>query len=419
MTRHDETDDISRIIDTTPIGCRVIVTAGTASDIGREVALTKGTLFIGRSSDCELVLDDARVSRCHASLALDHGGIALQDLKSRNGTFYLGSRIERARVPHGATITIGDTTIALMPLTADDHVVPSVSSTYAELIGESLAMRRMFTTLARLEPSDVNVHIIGEGGTGKERIARTIHKKSRRAEGPFIAVLCNARDPEELAVELFGRPGRAGSLEQADGGTVYLEDVEAMPATIQGALLRVLEHNESRRVSETVRRRVNVRVIASSQKTPGESLREDLAQRLAVVTMVVPPLRERPEDIPLIANAIATAQSKGRELDSTEVAHLVSQPWPGNVRELRTAVLRTLAVGLDAGARPTLIGDTTAATADGSYKEARERIVTNFEAQYVQELLQRHDGNVSAAAREAKISRKHLHELLRRHRITT
>ncbi len=418
MTYHDETDDISRILDTAPIGCRVIVTAGAASDIGREVNLTKGTLFIGRSSDCELVLEDARVSRCHASLALDQEGIALQDLKSRNGTFYLGSRIERARVPHGATITIGDTTIALMPLTANDPIVPSVSSTYAELIGESLVMRRLFTTLTRLEPSDVNVHIIGETGTGKERIARTIHKKSRRAEGPFIAVLCSERNAEELAVELFGRPGRAGSLEQADGGTIYLEDVEAMPATIQGALLRVLEHNESRRVSETVRRRVNVRVIASSQKAT-DALREDLAQRLAVVTIVVPPLRERPEDIPLIANAIATAQSRGRELDSTEIAHLVSQPWPGNVRELRTVVLRTLAVGLESGARPSLIGDTTAATADGSYKEARERIVTSFEAQYVAELLQRHNGNVSAAAREAKISRKHLHELLRRHRITT
>ncbi|HSI03959.1 MAG TPA: FHA domain-containing protein, partial [Myxococcota bacterium] len=239
MTLHEETDELARSESGPPIGCRLLVTAGDEDDVGRSVALMRGTAFIGRSSDCELPLKDGRVSRRHVSLAIDHGGITVEDLRSRNGTFYLGSRIERARVPHGASITVGDTTIALLPLAMNDLAASSAPTSYGDLVGESLAMRRVFATLTRLEASDVNVVIVGESGTGKERIARIVHKKSRRTEGPFVAVTCSGADEEGLLHELAGRSGRPGAFERADGGTLYLEDVDALPAPLQTLLARV------------------------------------------------------------------------------------------------------------------------------------------------------------------------------------
>jgi DNA-binding NtrC family response regulator len=169
---------------------------------------------------------------------------------------------------------------------------------------------------------------------------------------------------------------------------------------------------------------VNVRVIASAQRNLQEAVadevvRSELYHQVAVVTAKIPPLRERPEDIPHIASTIAARAPSPRKLTEQELHQLASRAWPGNVRELRAVVLRTLALGAAGLAQPSgaPVHDRTVAISDPTYKEARERIVMAFEAQFITTLMQKHNGNVSAAAREAKISRKHLHELLRRHRI--
>src|SRR5437879_3729430 len=227
------------------------------------------------------------------------------------------------------------------------------------VVGRSEAMLQVYKTAARVASTDATVLVVGESGTGKELVARAIHGASRRAQGSFIAVDCGAIAEGVLESELFGHArgsftgataARRGLFEEASGGTLFLDEIGDIGARIQGQLLRVLQEGEIRRVGESSAVKVDARVVAATNKDLAAEVkagrfREDLFYRLNVVTIRLPPLRERPEDIPLLAEHFAARHAGARGANITNEAReaMLAYPWPGNVRALENAVARALA----------------------------------------------------------------------------
>src|SRR5256884_3524 len=325
------------------------------------------------------------------------------------------------------------------------------------LIGVSSAFRRAIELARRVAPTDASVFITGESGVGKEQIAQFIHIHSRRSSRPLVAINCAAL-PEALPEsEMFGHVKGAftgavrdkpGLLEMANGGTLFLDELIEMSKPIQAKLLRAIQDGVVRRVgSERTDAVVNVRFIACTNCNPEEAvrsgaLREDLYYRLRVVPIQVPPLRDRPEDIPLLAtHFLAYYWRRHRESDAplpklseTAVREVRSRPWKGNVRELQN-VIEDLGVLLRPGAdvqpedipvidgpMPTedpdesasAIKDADHAIADG-YRATRERLLGRFERRFLQQLVTQADGNVSRAARIARLNRTTLYRLMERY----
>jgi len=228
------------------------------------------------------------------------------------------------------------------------------------VVGRSEAMLQVYKTAARVASTDATVLVVGESGTGKELVARAIHGASRRAQGPFIAVDCGAIAEGVLESELFGHArgsftgatgARRGLFEEASGGTLFLDEIGDIGQRIQGQLLRVVQEGEIRRVGESSAVKVDTRVVAATNKglaaeVKAGRFREDLFYRLNVVTIRLPPLRERPEDIPLLAEHFAArhAGARGANITNEGREALLAYDWPGNVRELENAVARALAL---------------------------------------------------------------------------
>ena len=325
----------------------------------------------------------------------------------------------------------------------------------AGIIGVAPGFQNIIELARRVANTDASVFIMGESGVGKEKIARFIHEHSRRARRPFVAVNCAALPEALLESEMFGhRKGaftdavrdKAGLMETANGGTLFLDELLEMARPIQAKLLRVIQDGIVRRVgSEDVDAVVNVRFIAATNRNPDAaiqdgSLREDLFYRLCVVPIHVPPLRERPEDIPLLAEYCLSSYWSRHRAPSEEPPHfteaamraLKEHSWAGNVRELQN-VIEHAVVMLNPGAHIQpgdlpLTGDVrrpTAATGavfspigvDEGYHAARERVISDFELQYLAWLVDRADGNMSKAARIAGVDRTTLYRLMERHHI--
>jgi two-component system response regulator AtoC len=230
----------------------------------------------------------------------------------------------------------------------------------ANVVGRSEGMLQVYKTAARVALTDATVLVVGESGTGKELVARAIHASSARAAGPFIAVDCGAIAEGVLESELFGHArgsftgatgARRGLFEEASGGTLFLDEIGDIGVRIQGQLLRVLQEGEIRRVGESAPAKVDTRVVAATNKDLAEAVkagkfREDLFYRLNVVSIGIPPLRERREDIPLLAEHFAArhAGERGASLTTEAREALLVWDWPGNVRELENAVARALAL---------------------------------------------------------------------------
>jgi len=401
----------------------VIVEAIEGPAKGTRIKLSAGTVSVGAHEGCDLVLSaDSAVSRQHLSVELMAGGVRVRDLGSRNGTTYLGAKIEEARVPVGGSVRVGRTVLRFTPVTQPAPV--SVREQLHYLIGRSLGMQRLFALLEKLGPQESTVLIRGETGSGKDAVARTLHALSPRAQGPFVVFDCGAVNANLIESELFGHAKgaytgadrtRAGAIESAHGGTLFLDEIGELPLELQPKLLRVLEAREFRRVGEDVPRKANVRVVSATHRdleafASAGKFRSDLYYRLAVAILEVPPLRNRPEDIPLLAAHFAK-QCTGVDvqLAPATLAALQCDPWPGNVRELRNAVERAVTLGSLADAPSDQPNSPT------SYKEARDALLERFERDYLQALLTRHGGNVSAAAREAKLSRSQFYRLLGKH----
>jgi len=328
-----------------------------------------------------------------------------------------------------------------------------VHSDKITLLGTAPSFRRAVELARKVAPTDASVFITGESGSGKEMIAQFIHHHSRRSSRPFIAVNCAALPEGLLESEMFGhRKGaftgavrdKPGLLEAANGGTLFLDELIEMPKPIQAKLLRVIHDGVVRRVgSETTDAVVNVRFIAATNGDPeaaveASDMREDLYYRLRVVPINVPALRERPEDIPLLADYFLSTywvrhRRKGApfpRLTDAALRALCGHPWRGNVRELQN-VIEHVAVVVEPGAeiRPEdlqLTGEPTPAAGSNpaslistlleeSYHAARDRVIAQFERQYLTWLVNRASGNMSKAARIAGVDRTTLYRLMERH----
>ncbi|MBI2933538.1 MAG: sigma-54-dependent Fis family transcriptional regulator [Planctomycetes bacterium] len=307
----------------------------------------------------------------------------------------------------------------------------------AEMVGNSPVFRDMLARVRQIAGIEGPVLIQGETGTGKELVARSIHRLSARSAGPFVAVNCAALPDALFEADLFGiekgaftgvTVSRPGFLEQAQGGMLFLDGIGDMTPAAQGKLLRCFEDKTCRRVGGTRPYAVDVRVLASSNKNLCEMVRagrfrEDIYYRLASLEVVVPPLRERAQDVPLLAVAfldrLSAEDKAGRILGFSDEAlqMLVDQPWPGNVRELLNAVRKAYV----ASSGPLIeAADLTRSGAivpsqPGTSTSARRVAVSDFEREYVVEALRRHGGNVTHAARALGVHRTTLQRLMRKY----
>jgi DNA-binding NtrC family response regulator len=426
---------------------RVEVVAGP--DRGASMTSEGSELTLGTAAGNSLVLHDRAVSRHHCSITATDEGFLLKDLGSRNGTRLGGFRVVAGYLGPGALVGIGETTLRFDPL-AEETVEPLAGGErFERILGQSTGMRRLFAALPRIAQSDSTVLIEGETGTGKGLLAEVIHQKSPRAAGPLVVIDCSAIPPSLIEAELFGHAkgaftgavsARPGAFEAAAGGTVFLDELGELPLDMQPKLLRALEERVVRRVGSLDPVRLDVRVIAATNRDLRAEInrgafRADLYYRLNTVRIRLPPLRERREDIPLLVAHFHEQLARGA--DPTPPASLVAalsrQEWPGNVRELRASVERailmqdpelwmevTLGASEQRGgelAQPAA-PDHESDVALGSFRAAKERAVARWERGYLEALLKHTSGNVSLAARTAHMDRNHLRDLIRRHRVS-
>jgi DNA-binding NtrC family response regulator len=305
---------------------------------------------------------------------------------------------------------------------------------FGELVGRVPAMRQLFVDAARLAEGEQSVLICGEMGTGKDLLARSLHVSGPRRTQPFIALDCSAVDPTALAGELFGKDSRAGALELARGGTLLLDEVTALPLALQPRLSEAIASASFERDGGG-RAPLDVRLISASKRRPADELERGkllpaLYAQISDHVLTLPPLRDRREDLPFLARALLARLNEGAGLSLTAdaVAAFALHDWPGNVRELRNVIERALH-GLRSGGpgarhlSSLWFGyEEGQATRDPaqfepglSYREQRTRFEDAFEKRYVAWLLDRHDGNVSAAARAADMDRKYLYKLAKKH----
>ena len=303
---------------------------------------------------------------------------------------------------------------------------------FDEIIGSTPRMREIFATVSLVAKTDVTVLVQGESGTGKELVARAVHQKSRRRHAPFVPINCGAIPETLLESELFGHEKgaytgahvqRKGKLEQADNGTVFLDEIGEMSLPLQVKLLRFLQERQIERLGGKQLIAVDTRVIAATNKDlkveiAAGRFREDLYFRLSVVAVPLPPLRERGEDVGMLANVFLrqNCQQYRRRLQfSPEALGAIAQyQWPGNIRELQNAIQRATILARGRAIEPSDLGiPPLAAPPRTSLREARNRV----ERQVVVDALIRTRGNISRAATELGISRPALHDLLDKHRI--
>jgi len=389
---------------------------------------------IGSGPDCDLVVEHPMVSRAHVEVELAPRGAQVRDLGSRNGTSYLGQRIERAVLAPGACFQIGPVTVTL---SVDTEPAPSDGAyegeAYRAVVGRSPAMKRLFRVLSRLEKWLVPVLLEGESGVGKEMVARAIHEGSSVARGPFVCINCGALPREIVASELFGhRRGaftgatetRRGAFESAHGGTLFLDEIGELPLEQQPVLLRSLETGEIQRVGEDAPHKVEVRIVAATNRdldadTREGRFREDLLFRLAVVRLAIPPLRQRPEDIELLAELLSREIGIGA-LPAPVREELKTRRWPGNVRELKNALQSYAVLGAlpkAARVRPEALDVVLRDLVNplSAYATQKEAFVDRFTSAYLVRLLEVARGNRSVAARIANLDRGYLRRLLAKH----
>ena len=317
------------------------------------------------------------------------------------------------------------------------------------LVGASASMRKMQASLDRLGDQDVPILIQGESGTGKELVARALHERGARRRKRFVALNCGAIPETLIDSELFGHikgaftgatTDRAGVFVEADGGTLFLDEIGDMPLAVQARLLRVLQESEVRPLGGSGTRKVDVRVIAAShvdlaQAVEQQKFRQDLYYRLNVVVLRVPPLRERLDDLPLLAAHFLRKHggAKPPSLSPDALEAMMEYAWPGNVRELENAILHAIALHhgdvINAESLPATIfgrraplGAASSASDDDvnnvePLTEAKRRASSAFEKRYLTKVMERAKGSVSEAARLAGLDRTNFRRLLQRHGI--
>jgi transcriptional regulator with GAF, ATPase, and Fis domain len=406
-------------------------------EAGAHEHVVHGRTTVGSAPGAQVRIADREVSRLHAEIEPTERGTWVRDLGSRNGTFVESLQVTAALVPEGARIRLGSTELVLRYPAAPSPIELWPEAKFGDLLGASTSMRELFAQMARVAKSDAPVLILGETGTGKELVARAIHDASARGAGPFVIVDCAALATSLIEGELFGHTrgaftgavgARAGSFEAAGGGTIFLDEIGELPPAVQPKLLRVLESQTVKRLGESEHRRVDVRLVAAThrdlrQMVNAGAFREDLYFRIAVLPLVLPPLRARPTDVPLLFRHFL----RGRQpVEPVSEHELTRMPWLGNVRELRNFVERACAfgakeVGGAASAQAAASPETVEAPAatpvpfEQPFKDFRETWIDHGEREYVRRLLERHNRNVSGAADEAGLDRTYVYRLIRKH----
>jgi DNA-binding NtrC family response regulator len=422
-----------------PRRVRMVVLSGP--DQGKELALARGAFVVGKGTGSSFVLSDSQVSRKHLEVSLTEQGIVVRDLGSKNGSFYGGVRFSEITVGAGAVVKLGGTELKFVSPDTPASLPPSSATRFGRMIGGSLRMREIYAVLERVALSDVPILIGGETGTGKELCAEAIHQASRVAGGPFVICDLAGLPRSLMESELFGHVrgaftgadrDREGAFVRANRGTIFLDEIGELELDMQPRLLRALEQRQVKPVGASSYRPVDIRVVAATNRNLPEEcragrFREDLLHRLSVITVTLPPLRERKEDIPMLINA--WLEPRGVALPDETMAILMEHDWPGNIRELRNIIDRGLS--LLGGAKvlePAFLGLSTAPmphppsgappTIEGNYKRAKEVLIATWERSFVINLLKRSGGNVSRAAREGGIDRAYLHRLMRKYDIS-
>jgi DNA-binding NtrC family response regulator len=444
-----------------------------------EWSFEKEEVRLGSMDDNDIVLHDDTVSRYHCKIVQEDNGYVLVDMHSTNGTFINKVRVREGFLKPGCTVSVGQSHLRFNAHEEEVHIVPSPADRFGSMIGGNPRMREIYAILEKISPTATTVVIEGETGTGKEVVAQTIHSLSPRCKNELVVFDCGAVPPNLIESELFGHEKgsftgammtRQGLFELADGGTLFLDELGELPIDLQPKLLRALEQREIRRVGGSKPMKVDVRILAATNRNLEDEVkagrfRQDLFYRLSVVRLRLPSLRERADDIPLLASHFLRNGSYNRGPDgSIRVKHIAAEaglalqnyPWPGNVRELVNVVERAVSFcdgdtllpadlpdyvrsarppprpvvrrggtatdiqaqalqQAPAGAAPRPPEDLLGAGV--AFKDAKERWVSSFERDYILALLRRHGGNISHAAREADIDRKYFRKLMRKYDI--
>jgi DNA-binding NtrC family response regulator len=437
--------------------CRLVVLSGPDRSAAIDVAST--WIRVGAHAGCDLVLHDRQVSGHHFEILADETGYRLRDLDSTNGTFVAGHRVRDLTLNPGTVIYAGESRLRFEPQEESVAVELSTRDRFGEMVGASVAMRALYAVLERIAATDASVLVTGETGSGKELVAEALHQHSPRADAPFVVVDCGSIPDNLIASELFGHErgaftgavnSHAGAFEQAQGGTIFLDEIGELPLELQPNLLGVIERRQVRRLGGARSIPLDLRVVAATNRDLASEMnrgtfRADLFYRLAVVQVRVPPLRERPDDVPLLVEHFLDLIAAGGPrpaLSPETIENLRQHRFPGNVRELRNLIERSLILaemgapdghGLGGSLGGDLRGGGEALAVDGdavdaagrsvvsvavdesvAYRIAKQRLVAAFDARYLRQLLRRHGGNVSAAARAAGLDRMTVHKMLQR-----
>ena len=428
-----------------PLRATAVVVRGP--NRGESLGLRGAPIRVGSGSGCDLQLTDDAVSAAHVALSLQGANVLVRDLDSTNGTFVGSHGVKAALVPLGSVVRLGRTSLHLR---GEDHTLvldPHPEDHFGELHGGSVTMRTLYALLRRVATTDASLFVDGETGTGKELVANALHAHSSRREHPLLVLDCSSIAPTLVGSQLFGhvrgaftgaQRDRAGIFEEARGGTVFLDEIDSLPLDLQAQLLRVLATHEVVRLGEVRARPVDFRIVAASRVRPEDlvatgAMREDLYFRLTVVRMTLPRLADRLEDLPGLVRVLLDRMEAGhvRVTEGPAMDRLRGHGWPGNVRELRNTLERALALAAaDADtldALPIVLGPMAPATAVPvgeihlglPYKEAKARVVADWERRFLAETYARCDHNLSATARTLELSRTHLRKLLREHGIVS
>ena len=422
---------------------RYVMYVAEGPDAGLERSLESGTVLIGTHPDNDVVLSDPTASRYHLEIQMRAEGIRVSDLDTTNGTYLGDTRLGSVIVRERVRLRVGgDTVLEVIPADERVDMAPFSERYFGEAYGASPPMAALFRLLAQVAVTDSTVLLEGETGTGKELIAEGLHALSPRNVRPFVVVDCGSMPRDLMAAELFGHTrgaftgassAKSGLADEANGGTLFLDEIGELPLELQPHLLRLLEKKEARPVGDTRPHQVNVRVVAATNKNLREAVhagrfREDLFYRLAVVQVEVPPLRQRPEDIPeLVRIFLRQIGQDAFAVPEAIMSQLMEYHWPGNVRELRNVVERGLSIATSpmgqnlAPAPPPRAPERreppgiSTEMMEIPFKEAKGMLVEAFEQEYLVRLLDRHQGNISRAAREAGIDRNYIHRLVKKY----
>ena len=409
-------------------------------------------IVLGRNQACAIMVDDGKVSAVHVELVATEMGVRVRDLGSRNGTFVAGVRVGDVYLLHATKLRIGDTELTFEPA-RPERITLHAAPQFGPLVAQSAGMRAIFDRLAKIAPTDLTVLINGETGTGKELVAQALHLASGRAKKPFVVVDCGSIPPTLAEATLFGheRGAFTGAVDrrlspfvEADGGTIFLDELGELPVDVQPKLLRALAERRIKSVGGSTYREVDVRVLAATRRDLVRAVntgafRSDLYFRVAQVKIELPALRHRLEDLPVLVRRMLKDlgdESAYERVTNSTLERLARHDWPGNVRELRNAVAVAFALStegeeIDISAH---LGALTETPVGGSgsggganvtfgsmkgqkFQDAKRDVLAKFERDYFAALAEEAKGNVSEMARRAGMERAHVRAYLRRHGI--